>query len=679
MNNPTTTQDLPFETQDDVFGDPYVDLDEWRDTPTRHRYVHGGFAGTETRFSLYFPPEELYEGRFFQHITPVPESEHLAQTAVGQADKIGFSIASGAYFVETNGGGPGYGTPGGSADPTISAYRANAATAQYSRVIAQQIYGLHRVYGYAYGGSGGGYRTIGAAENTTEVWDGFVPYVIGSPMAVPNVFSVRMHAQRILRSSFERIVDAVEPGSDADPFDGLTPEECDALREVTRMGFPLRSWFGWKTMGTQAFSVLYPHIASVDPSFFEEDFWTKPGYLGADPSSSVHADRVTLVGSVAALLGTREAAASGLIVDRSSQTTRGGVDESFKGPESVHDPVAAIRLSNATSREVMGAELTVLSGAAAGSRFRLSGLAGGAAILDIGNDLTAVSQLRAGDDVEIDNSNFLAAQTYHRHQVPSPDFPVWDQFRNADGTPELPQRPTQLGPMFAAAAAGTVQSGRISGKMIVVASLLDREAYPWQADWYRSKVREHLGAETDDRFRLWYVDNALHADDEFQEDPTHSVSYLGVLQHALRAVAAWVEQGKEPAATTSYTVNDGQIELPTGAVQRQGVQPLVHLTANGASRAVVGVGETVTLQADVEVPAGAGEIVEVRWDIDQGGAFPIRSDASPASRVHVTCEQAFMTSGTYFVAVRATSQEYGDSSSPYGRIHNVARVRVVVE
>ena len=44
----------------------------------RHRYVHGGFADTETRFSIYLPPPDLYEGRFFQHITPVPDNECLA-------------------------------------------------------------------------------------------------------------------------------------------------------------------------------------------------------------------------------------------------------------------------------------------------------------------------------------------------------------------------------------------------------------------------------------------------------------------------------------------------------------------------------------------------------------------------------------------------------------------------
>ena len=76
------------------------------DAPVRHRYVHGGFKGTDTRFSFYLPPKEQYQGRFFQHITPAPDSENLAQLMpAGEFNKIGSSIAAGAYFVETNGGG----------------------------------------------------------------------------------------------------------------------------------------------------------------------------------------------------------------------------------------------------------------------------------------------------------------------------------------------------------------------------------------------------------------------------------------------------------------------------------------------------------------------------------------------------------------------------------------------
>ena len=112
---------------DPLFTQPYVDIDEWRDAPMRHRYVHGGFKGTDTRFSFYFPPKPQYQGRFFQHFTPAPDNENLAQrVAPGEQNKIGLAITSGAYFVETNGGGAAV-AGFGSKEPTLGAYRANAA------------------------------------------------------------------------------------------------------------------------------------------------------------------------------------------------------------------------------------------------------------------------------------------------------------------------------------------------------------------------------------------------------------------------------------------------------------------------------------------------------------------------------------------------------------------------
>ena len=55
-----------------------------------------------------------------------------------------------------------------------------------------------------------------------------------------------------------------------------------------------------------------------------------------------------------------------------------------------------------------------------------------------------LSQLAAGDEVLIDNSVYLAFQTYHRHQV-HPDFQVWDQF-TVGGQPVYPQRQNVIGP-----------------------------------------------------------------------------------------------------------------------------------------------------------------------------------------------------------------------------------------
>ena len=239
-------QKFAFVCEDTQFKNPFVDVDKVITKPVKCRYVHGGFDDG-TRFSFYFPLDKSdFTGRFFQYITPFPDSETSAQNYYA-ASPIGFSIEHGAYFVETNEGGKlDFADPTTRKDPSIGAYRANAACAQFSRHIAQLIYGCERPYGYCFGGSGGAYRTTGSMESTEGVWDGAVPFVLGSPQAIPNVFAARMYALRMLRDKMDDIVDALEPGGSGDPYATLTTEQRQVLQEVTAMGFPIKSWYGWK-------------------------------------------------------------------------------------------------------------------------------------------------------------------------------------------------------------------------------------------------------------------------------------------------------------------------------------------------------------------------------------------------------------------------------------------------
>jgi hypothetical protein len=69
------------DSEDPRFNQPCIDVREWRDEPAdapgflgaittqhggaapfkaRHLYVHGGFTGTDAKFSFCFPPEEEY-------------------------------------------------------------------------------------------------------------------------------------------------------------------------------------------------------------------------------------------------------------------------------------------------------------------------------------------------------------------------------------------------------------------------------------------------------------------------------------------------------------------------------------------------------------------------------------------------------------------------------------------
>ena len=57
------------------------------------------------------------------------------------------------------------------------------------------------------------------------------------------------------------------------------------------MGFPPRSWFDVERIArgyTGVWSVLVDNMVKWDPEYFE-DFWTVPGYLGANPPPSLAA------------------------------------------------------------------------------------------------------------------------------------------------------------------------------------------------------------------------------------------------------------------------------------------------------------------------------------------------------------------------------------------------------
>jgi hypothetical protein len=159
---------------------------------------------------------------------------------------------------------------------------------------------------------------------------------------------------------------------------------------------------------------------------------------------------------------------------------------------------------------------------------------------------------------------------------------------------------------------------------------------------------------------------------------TRVVSYQGVLQQALRDLAAWVERGVAPPQSTDYRVEDGQVVVAASAAARKGVQPVVSVTANGAARADVQAGEAVAFEAIVEAPPGAGEIAAVEWDFEGDGRFPVKSALGVASS-HAVVRQtyAFPSAGTYFPAVRVASRR-PETKGLFAQPKNIGRVRVVV-
>lgn len=676
-------QKFDFVCADAQFRNPFVDVDKTITTPVECRYVHGGFDDG-TRFSFYFPLEKKnFTGRFFQYITPFPDSETSAQAYPAEISPIGFSIVHGAYFVETNEGGKlDFNDPSTRKEPSIGAYRANAACAEFSRHLAKLIYNCERPYGYCYGGSGGAYRTTGSMESTEGVWDGAVPFVLGSPNAIPNGFGVRMNALRLLRNKMADIVDAMEPGGSGDPYATLNTEERQVLREATAMGFPIKSWYGWKYMDAHGFLVLYRGIVAMDNKYFREDFWHKPGYLGYDNPPSLERDHLQLETVVKRVIGQTEAEQLGLVKPM-TEADRGTADRAWAsmGSEIKEKPVA-YEIDREVEMHTMGGELMMLSGKGKGEQLQITGAKGHYVTLATVNNPKLLAKLAVGDSVQVDNSDWLACETYYRHQVPTKDYYAWNQFRSFNDIPIYPQRPRLLGPGITRGAAGCLPTGKIHGKMILCCSVWDREAYAWQGDWYRKRVEEHLGSAADDNFRLWYTDRSTHGE---VDDPTEVVSYNSTLFQALLDVSDWVERGIAPSKSSDYTVEDCQVILNPEGSKRGGVQPVPYATINGKERADVKPGEQVTIHVVVEVPKGTGKVVRADWCLDDSREFTLPVDLSKAKysadgeRVEFNQTVSYNKAGTYFPTVKILSERKGDALASYTAIPNLGKVRVVVK
>lgn len=111
-----------------------------------------------------------------------------------------------------------------------------------------------------------------------------------------------------------------------------------------------------------------------------------------------------------------------------------------------------------------------------------------------------------------------------------------------------------------------------------------------------------------------------------------------------------------------------------------GVQPIVAASANGAERAEVAVGQPVEFAGKIEVPSGGGTVISARWDFDGSGDFAIEAQLKHEDdeTIALPLRHAFRGSGTFFPALLVTSQREGNEQTPFARILNLGRVRVVV-
>ena len=69
-----------YRVTDDFFGKPFIDKDEVRADPSSHRFIHGGFEGTDTRFAFFDRSLRFDEKKTFEHFGFVrnPEDDAAA-------------------------------------------------------------------------------------------------------------------------------------------------------------------------------------------------------------------------------------------------------------------------------------------------------------------------------------------------------------------------------------------------------------------------------------------------------------------------------------------------------------------------------------------------------------------------------------------------------------------------
>jgi hypothetical protein len=282
-----------------------------------------------------------------------------------------------------------------------------------------------------------------------------------------------------------------------------------------------------------------------------------------------------------------------------------------------------------------------------------------------------VDGLQPGDEVTVDNRDFLAYCHLGRHLA---FHALSFQQYEVSGAPVFParQRIGSLLPPYRA---------RFAGKMILVQHLLDRPCWPTVAVQYQRDAAANFGDSLDDHFRLWWSDKAMHgpATPELG-NTTRAIDYTGIISQALRDVMAWVEDDVAPASSYRYEFVDGQVRVDPDIAVRGGIQPVVRAAADGSARTEVQVGAPVTLTVEAAAPPGTGTIVDVAWDLDGSGTWPVILDGIDGTQAAITrsITHIYDKPGTYFATARIRTRRDGDTAARTERIENLASVRVIV-
>ena len=560
----------------------------------------------------------------------------------------------------------------------VASHRHEAAATKVAKAYANKHYGNRaKIYSYFWGCSGGGIVAMAAAENTTGVWDGVQPQCLG-PTGIATFHSFHWQAHytmAIPQAKRDAIAAAAVAGGTGDLYAGLNEEEKSVLDEFIAAGYPLPA------IGNH-FKNLVPLVDPIDirladPSY-EVDFWTKPGYAGTSPPNYLKA---ALVDGYAEITGiTRDATGAPVSVQLDPATvpalsvTGDNYLEFFvysaDGRTRTVDPERVVgepsdnlrrfslrgKLDTATGTLTLGGTVKNVFGN----------------VSQLTNSQLLLGALQVGGKVRI-NNRFILAMYYYPRYSNIPGARSYDQYRNADGTAKYPQRKdisVLAGPNYRTMG-GRNETGAIKTKVMIIEGRADNLSWPLFNASYAQQIQRTLGtARANMMMRFYLHDNGRHAVGGGEP---------GIFQQSMQDMMAWVEKGVAPPPSTAYTIRNGQVVPPDSAAARHGLQPVMSLTANGASRAKVAVNQPVALASSVEMPPRAGQIVQYGWTVD-GKADPMTMLDKPRPQVDVNRTVSFDKPGTYVVRLTVNGQRDGlVAPANQTLLNNFREVRVVVE
>jgi hypothetical protein len=404
-------------------------------------------------------------------------------------------------------------------------------------------------------------------------------------------------------------------------------------------------------------------LAAIDPTY-EDNFWSKPGYEGANPPGFLTAAKVDGFATITAINRDGQNAPTSITFDPATVPAMGSM-----GTEGLQFYVYA---ADGKTRTV-GASGGSFSGDLNGATLTLKGQ----------NDAAMLNALTVGGKIRINNRFILALCFYPRHDIVTNGNPTYKQYLKPDGTPKYVQRAVP-GWMLNSLATqgGTLETGKVKFKTILMENLLDPNSYPYTASFYHSQIVKAIGpAAADNMVRIYYNDNANHADlfEIKGDNDSFLVGFGGIWLQALVDLTNWVEKGIPPAPSTAFSVDEhNQVILPALATERHGIQPVVTLTVNGSDHAALRVDEKVTLTGTIETPANGGKVLQYEWYL---GGSPVQYEAptvlqAPQQLVHVSRSVSFSKPGTYELTLRATAQRDGVSDY-WTNLQNLARVQLI--